>query len=261
MFKWTFLHRITHTTISQSNADSSWITLYVAACVSVLCPSQLHCFQAILYPSPTIHGAIDVEVIYVAACVSVLCPSHLRCFQTVLYRSPTIHVAIDVEVIYVAASVLYSMPFSTSLLPDRTISKSNNSWRYWCGSDICCSVCFCSMPFSTSLLPGHTIFKSNNSQSCWWKWYRLQRVFLFYALLNFAASRAYYIQVQRFTKLLMWKWYMLQHVFGKSWRFLAGQRSSICDEWIWQCLDISICWYSEVLPWVPLLMWFHLFIQ
>ena len=29
MFVWTFFLRITHTIISQSNADSSWITLYV----------------------------------------------------------------------------------------------------------------------------------------------------------------------------------------------------------------------------------------
>ena len=29
MFVWTFLLRITHTIISQSNADSSWITLYI----------------------------------------------------------------------------------------------------------------------------------------------------------------------------------------------------------------------------------------
>jgi len=100
--------------------------IYVAACVSILCPSQLRCFQAILYPSPTIHGAIDVEVIYVAACVSILCPSHLLCFQAILYPSPTIHGAIDVEVIYVAAC-FYSVPFSTSLLPGHTISKSNNS--------------------------------------------------------------------------------------------------------------------------------------
>jgi len=37
MFIWTFLLRITHTIISQSIADSSWITLYmyVNVCVSV----------------------------------------------------------------------------------------------------------------------------------------------------------------------------------------------------------------------------------
>ena len=29
MFMWTFLLRITHTIISQSSADSSWITLYI----------------------------------------------------------------------------------------------------------------------------------------------------------------------------------------------------------------------------------------
>ena len=59
------------------------------------------------------------------------------------------------------------MPFSTSLLPGNTLSKSNNSWSYWCGSDICCSVCFCSMPFSSSLLPDRTISKSNDSCSHW----------------------------------------------------------------------------------------------
>jgi len=211
-------------------------------------------------------------VIYVAACVSVLCPSHLLCFQGILYPSPTIHRAVDGSDICCSVC-FYSVPFSSSLLPGHTISKSNNSWSYWCrsdicssvflfcaflnfaasrayyiqvqqftellmeviyvaacvsilclsqlrcfqailypsptihravdGSDICCIVCFYSVPFSTSLLPGHTISKSNNSQSCWWKWYMLQRVFLFYALLNFTASRAYYIQVQQFTELLM----------------------------------------------------------
>ena len=32
LFVWTFLLRITHTIISQSNADSSWITLYFGIC-------------------------------------------------------------------------------------------------------------------------------------------------------------------------------------------------------------------------------------
>ena len=86
--------------------------IYVAACVSILCPSHLHCFQAVLYPSPKIHGAVDVELIYVAACVSILCPSHLHCFQAVLYPSPKIHGAVDVEVIYVAACVWEVLIFS-----------------------------------------------------------------------------------------------------------------------------------------------------
>ena len=34
MFVWTFLLRITHTIISQSSADSSWITLYVVICAT-----------------------------------------------------------------------------------------------------------------------------------------------------------------------------------------------------------------------------------
>ena len=36
MFIWTFLLRMTHTIISQSIADSSWITLCVCVCVCVL---------------------------------------------------------------------------------------------------------------------------------------------------------------------------------------------------------------------------------
>jgi len=43
--------------------------IYFAPCVSILCPFHLRSFQAILYPSPTIHGAVGVELIYVAACV------------------------------------------------------------------------------------------------------------------------------------------------------------------------------------------------
>ena len=35
MFVWTFLLRITHTIISQSSADSSWITLCVCVCVYI----------------------------------------------------------------------------------------------------------------------------------------------------------------------------------------------------------------------------------
>ena len=43
MFVWTFLLRITHTIISQSSADSSWITLYISIPVE-LHPVHVHNF-------------------------------------------------------------------------------------------------------------------------------------------------------------------------------------------------------------------------
>ena len=39
MFVWTFLLRITHTIISQSSADSSWITLYLEMLRKIMKPS------------------------------------------------------------------------------------------------------------------------------------------------------------------------------------------------------------------------------
>ena len=41
MFVWTFLFRITHTIISQSNADSSWITLYIRRLLKIFWPVQI----------------------------------------------------------------------------------------------------------------------------------------------------------------------------------------------------------------------------
>jgi hypothetical protein len=42
MFVWTFLLKITHTIISQSSADSSWITLYIL-CLSCLLKNVRDC--------------------------------------------------------------------------------------------------------------------------------------------------------------------------------------------------------------------------
>jgi len=43
MFVGTFLLRITHTIISQSSADSSWITLYIYICISIYPYLYLSC--------------------------------------------------------------------------------------------------------------------------------------------------------------------------------------------------------------------------
>jgi len=49
MFIWTFLLRITHTIISRSLADSSWITLYVHhmthCCFGIMTRTINHCYE------------------------------------------------------------------------------------------------------------------------------------------------------------------------------------------------------------------------
>ena len=102
MFIWTFLLRITHTIISRSLADSSWITLYMELLV-MLAYGRWDLIQRLTNTSVTINLYVDVMVIvaclYFAIYVDILkgiCFIHItRIFKIWRWIGP--HVVWDVR--------------------------------------------------------------------------------------------------------------------------------------------------------------------
>jgi hypothetical protein len=81
MFVWTFLLRITHTIISQSSADSSWITLYV------------HCrhVSSLLWPWTwkLSHKTYHIWLLHLPEMQEIICPLQFSFHATLTHSEST----------------------------------------------------------------------------------------------------------------------------------------------------------------------------